>query len=51
MDTREKDCQETCAKGGCFADPEDALLDLSKMTPEEMKQYLDELFRTRSFGC
>lgn len=48
---KEDNCQETCTQRGCFVDPEDALLDLSKMTPEEMKQYLDELFRNRSFGC
>jgi hypothetical protein len=49
-----KECQNpetgACREGGCFSDPEDALLDLSKMTPEEMKEYLNELFRSRSFG-
>ena len=55
MDPEEKVCQDAteCACQGCsrFNAPEDALLDLSKMTPEEMKQYLNELFRNRSFGC
>jgi len=55
MDPEEKVCQDA-TEGACqgcsrFNDPEDALLDLSKMTPEEMKQYLNELFRNRSFGC
>ncbi len=55
MDPEENCCQDVtegayqrCSR---FNDPEDALLDLSKMTPEEMKQYLNELFRNRSFGC
>jgi hypothetical protein len=55
MNPEEKSCQDVtegaCEGCSCFNDPEDALLDLSKMTPEEMKQYLNELFRNRSFGC
>ena len=55
MDPNERECQTTdpasCSECGCFRDPEDALLDLSKMTPEEMRDYLNELLRNRSFGC
>ena len=55
MDPNEKDNQEveesSCAGCGCIRDPEDALLDLNKMTPQEMRDYLYELLRNRSFGC
>ena len=55
MDPEENCCQDVtegaCQRCSRFNDPEDALLDLSKMKPEEMKQYLNELFRNRSFGC
>ncbi len=55
MGPQEKSCLDVtdgeCQGSSCFTDPEDALLDLSKMTPEEMKQYLNELLRNRSFGC
>jgi hypothetical protein len=55
MDPEEKGCQEVtedgCQECSRLNDPEDALLDLSKMTTEEMKQYLNELLRNRSFGC
>jgi len=55
MEPNEKDCPEveesSCAECGCIRDPEDALLDLNKMTPEEMRDYLYELLRNRSFGC
>jgi hypothetical protein len=54
MDPNERECQTTdptlCSERGCSKDPEDALLDLSKMTPEEMRDYLNELLRSRSFG-
>jgi hypothetical protein len=54
MDPNERECQTTdptlCSESGCSRDPEDALLDLSKMTPEEMRDYLNELLRNRSFG-
>ena len=55
MDPNERKCQTTdrtlCSECGCSGDPEDALVDLSKMTPEEMKDYMYELLRNRSFGC
>ena len=55
MDPNERECQTadptSCCEGGYFRDPEDALLDLSKMTPEEMRDYMYELLRNRSFGC
>jgi hypothetical protein len=55
MDPNERECQTTdptlCRESGCFRDPEGALLDLSKMTAEEMRDYLNELLRNRSFGC
>jgi len=55
MDPKEKERldekQSAGQESGCFRDPEDALLDLSKMTPEEVKDYLNELFRNRFFGC
>ena len=55
MDPKKAECQLTdptlCPQSGCFRDPEDALLDLSKMTPEEMRDYMYELLRNRSFGC
>ena len=54
MDPNERECQTTdptlCSERGCSRDPEDALLDLSKMTHEEMRDYLNELLRNRSFG-
>ena len=43
-------CYEACEDGNCGKDPEDVLLDLNKMTPEEMKNYLDSLRRNRSLG-
>ena len=55
MDPNERECQQgdptSCPESGCFRDPEDALLELSKMTPEERRDYLNELLRNRSFGC
>jgi hypothetical protein len=55
MEPNERECQTTdptlCSESGCSKDPEDALLDLSKMTPEEKRDYLYELLRNRSFGC
>ena len=55
MDPNETKCQTTdptlCSECDCSRDPEDALLDLSKMTPEEKRDYLYELLRNRSFGC
>ncbi len=48
-DEKEQDiCQEDCC---CPIEPEDNVLDLSKMSPEEMKDYLNKLFRSRSSGC
>jgi len=43
-------CEDACQECNCFADSEDALLDLEKMTAEKKKEYLDELLRNRSFG-
>jgi hypothetical protein len=55
MDPNERKCQTTdptlCSECSCSRDPEDALLDLSKMTPEEKRDYMYELLRDRSFGC
>ena len=54
MDPKDDQCQvscyEACEESECAGDPEDALLDLEKMTPEEMKKYLDSLLRNRSLG-
>jgi hypothetical protein len=54
MDAKETECQTSdptlCSQNGCWGDPEDALLDLGKMNAEEMRDYLNELFRNRSFG-
>jgi hypothetical protein len=47
---KEANCEDACQECNCFADPEDALLDLEKMTAEEKKDYLYELLRNRSFG-
>jgi hypothetical protein len=44
-------CGDACEACDCFADPEDAFIDLEKMTSQEKKDYLDELFRNRSVGC
>ena len=44
-------CGDACEACNCFTDPEDALGDLEKMSPEEKKEYLNELFRSRSVGC
>jgi len=46
----ETSCEDACQECNCLADSEDALLDLEKMTAEKKKEYLDELFRNRSFG-
>jgi len=55
METKEEKCQiscfETYERSGTLKDPEDALLDPKKMTPEEMEEYLDSLLRNRTFGC
>ena len=55
MNSKEEKCQvschEACEERGTAQDPEDALLDLNKMTPEEMKDYLDSLLENRTFGC
>lgn len=52
MDSEEKKCNlscyEACEESHCRKDPEDVLLDLNKMTPEEMKNFLDSLLRNRS---
>ena len=54
MDTKEEKCQgscyEVCEGSNCGTDAEDAVLDPKKMTPAEMKEYLDSLLRNRSFG-
>jgi len=54
MDSKKIDCQINdpafCSESGCSAEPEDAVLDPSKMTPEEMRDYLNELLRNRSCG-
>ncbi len=54
MDTKKEKCQvscyEACEESNWVKDPEDVLLDLDKMTPEEMKEYLDSLLRNRSLG-
>ena len=54
MDAQEEKCQVSCYEAGessnCTKDPEDVLLDLNKMPPEEIKKYLDLLLRNRSFG-
>ena len=44
-------CYEACEGCGTAKDPEDAILDPKKMTPEEMKDYLDSLLENRTFGC
>ena len=46
---KEAKCEDACQECNCLADSEDALLDLEKMTAEEKKEYLNELFRNRSF--
>ncbi len=46
-----RECDAACGGCSCFSDPEDALQDWGKMTPEEKKEYLHQLFRNRSFGC
>ena len=46
-----RECEDVCGECDCCADPEDAFWDLEKMTPEEKKEYLDELASNRSFGC
>jgi hypothetical protein len=48
---KEAKCEDACQECNFLADAEDALLDLEKMTAEEKKEYLNELFRNRSFGC
>ncbi len=54
MDSEEKKCNipcyEACEESNCEKQLEDVLLDLSKMAPEEMKDYLDSLRRNRSLG-
>ena len=54
MDAKKTECQLAdpafCPESGCSAEPEDAVLDLSKMTPEEMRDYLNELSRNRACG-
>ena len=51
METKGKKSKDSCQENRCFSGPEDALLDLNKMTPEELKGYLYSLLRDRSFGC
>jgi hypothetical protein len=43
-------CHEACEGEECPKDPEDALVDLKKMSPEEIKGYLESLLRNRSWG-
>ncbi len=51
MDSEEESCQDVCQEDCCCpADPEDRLLDLRKMTSDEMKDYLEGLFRSRSIA-
>ena len=53
-DAEEEKCQVSCyeapEEANCAKDPEDLLLDPNKMTPEEMKDYLDSLLQSRSLG-
>jgi len=52
MDSKKTECQMSdpafCPETNRSGEPEDALLDPSKMTPEEMRDYLNELLRGRS---
>ena len=54
MDSKKTECQmgdpTFCPESGYSGEPEDALLDPSKMTPEEMRDFLNELLRSRSLG-
>ncbi len=54
MESEEKKCNLPCYEAGeerdWGKDPEDVLLDLNNMTPEEKKNYLDSLRRNRSLG-
>ena len=54
MDLKDDQCQlpcyEACEESDCADDVEDALLDLEKMSPEEIKEYLNSLLRNRSLG-
>jgi hypothetical protein len=43
-------CYEACEDNACPKDSEDALVDLKKMSPEEIRGYLDSLLRNRSWG-
>ena len=53
-DAEEETCQVPCYEApeepNCAKDPEDVLLNPNKMTPEEMKDYLDSLLQSRSLG-
>ncbi len=51
MDTRKEDYEVICSSEECCPDVEDALVDFSRMSPEEMGRYLEVLSRTRSLGC
>ena len=54
MDFEEKKCNLPCYEAGeeiiWGKDPEDVLVELNKMTPEEVKNYLDSLLRNRLLG-
>ena len=44
-------CYEACDECSCPREAEDVVLDVGKMNPEEVKNYLEFLVRSRSFGC
>lgn len=55
MSENKKDNQESNLKkeSACddLFDPEDALIETEKMTPQEKKEYLEFLWRRRFFSC
>lgn len=55
MSEHKKDNEENNLKKvkGCdiLFDPEDALIETEKMTPQEKKEYLEYLWRRRFFSC